>query len=87
MVVILRDRKPIAYTEGGEEIELTADEYLYYKALKRLEKYRDKQGRLHLFSHSGSLNIELSEKRDMDKVHDDDVIDTINGLINDGGDP
>ncbi|MDR1224909.1 MAG: hypothetical protein LBL07_18830 [Tannerella sp.] len=51
----------IVTTVRGEKFELTKDEELYYKALKRLEKYKDKQGRLILFGASGTLSMAWKE--------------------------
>lgn len=47
------------YDEAGREFELTHDEELYYRALKRLERYAKRQGRIELFG-NGQLNIRIN---------------------------
>jgi hypothetical protein len=69
----------VVITNRGEEIELTHDEELYYKALKRLEKYANKQGRIRLFGASGSFSIRINN------VCSDDEFDTVFGIFCDGG--
>ena len=67
----------------GESFELTKDEDLYFKALKRLEKYAGKQGRLSLFASNGGLRIRIN-----DRSYEDDVgiIMGIRCEAGDGGD-
>jgi hypothetical protein len=65
----------IVTTIRGEQFELTKDEELYCKALKRLEKYKNKQGRLMLFGASGTLSIRIN-----DGWYDDEI-DFVPGII------
>jgi len=70
----------VVKTNRGEEFELTYNEELYYKALKRLEKYADKQGRISLFGASGSLSLRIND------TWNNDEFDTVFGIFCDGGD-
>jgi hypothetical protein len=80
VAVIKTHLNPIVYTADSREIALTPDEYAYYKAVKRLEKYAKKQGRLMLFGASGILSIRLCPG------WKEDEIDMVVGITCDGGD-
>jgi hypothetical protein len=75
--------KPTAITEGGKYIELTEDEYAFYKAVKRLEKYTKKQGRLELVG-KGGLNGGLSIR--LIPGSPEDEIDSVAEIYCKGGD-
>jgi hypothetical protein len=76
-MVIKRNGKFIAFTEDGRVFELTDDEAKFWKAVKRLENY--KQGRLQLFG-CGELQIR------MDPGWAEDEIDYVRGIYCEGGD-